>query len=125
MDDTASGKLQIHSVEEKDPKGATCIVRCVGGGVRAGQRFEELQRILEGDAPTAYVGMLHEAAARMQFGGRKMARAQVEHLLTASERPTVRLLVIPFSAGTFPGSGQTFNHLEGPAPQLPATRSGP
>ncbi|WP_211363002.1 hypothetical protein [Streptomyces phaeoluteigriseus] len=40
MDDTASGKLQIYSVEEKDPKGATCIVRCVGGRVRAGQRFE-------------------------------------------------------------------------------------
>ncbi|USQ83237.1 immunity 50 family protein [Streptomyces phaeoluteigriseus] len=40
MDDTASGKLQIYSVEEEDPKGATCIVRCVGGRVRAGQRFE-------------------------------------------------------------------------------------
>ncbi|USQ83234.1 helix-turn-helix transcriptional regulator [Streptomyces phaeoluteigriseus] len=78
----------------------------------------ERQQALEGDDPPEYVGVLHEAAARMQFGGRKMARAQLEYLLTASERPTVRLLVIPFSAGTFPGSGQTFNYLEGPAPQL-------
>lgn len=54
----------------------------------------------------------------MQFGGRKVARAQLEHLLEVSERPTVRLLIIPFSAGTFPGSGQTFNYLEGPSPQL-------
>jgi hypothetical protein len=33
------GALQIHSVEERDLRSATCIVRCVGGVVRPGQRF--------------------------------------------------------------------------------------
>lgn len=33
------GALQIHSVEERDSRSATCIVRCVGGVVRPGQRF--------------------------------------------------------------------------------------
>nr|WSY52141.1 helix-turn-helix transcriptional regulator [Streptomyces sp. NBC_00886] len=78
----------------------------------------ERQQVLEGKNPPEYVGVVHEAALRMQFGGRKVARAQLEHLLTVSERPGVRLLVAPFVAGTFPGAGQTVNYLEGPVPQL-------
>ncbi|EKX62897.1 helix-turn-helix domain-containing protein [Streptomyces ipomoeae] len=78
----------------------------------------ERQKVLEGENPPEYVGVVHEAALRMQFGGRKTARAQLEHLLAVSERPAVRLLVIPFSAGTFPGAGATVNYLEGSVPQL-------
>ncbi|MFF6993489.1 helix-turn-helix domain-containing protein [Streptomyces sp. NPDC008313] len=78
----------------------------------------ERQQVLKRDTPPAYVGVVHEAALRMQFGGRKIARAQLDHLLDVCERPTVRLLVIPFSAGTFPGAGQTVNYLQGPVPQL-------
>lgn len=78
----------------------------------------ERQQVLEGEHPPEYVGFVHEAALRMQFGGPKVARAQLEHLLTVSERPAVRLAVVPFAAGTFPGAGQTVNYLEGPVPQL-------
>ncbi|KUL42868.1 helix-turn-helix domain-containing protein [Streptomyces regalis] len=78
----------------------------------------ERQQVLEGEDPPEYVGVVHEAALRMQFGGPKVARAQLEHLLAVSERPAVRLMVIPFAAGTFPGAGQTVNYLEGPVPQL-------
>ncbi|MFJ1972170.1 helix-turn-helix domain-containing protein [Streptomyces sp. NPDC087903] len=78
----------------------------------------ERQQVLERADPPEYVAVVHEAAVRMQFGGARVARAQLDHLLTMSERPAVRLLVIPFAAGTFPGSGQTFNYLEGPVPQL-------
>jgi transcriptional regulator with XRE-family HTH domain len=78
----------------------------------------ERQQVLERDDPPEYVAVVHEAAVRMQFGGRKIARAQLEHLLAMSERTNVHLLVVPFSAGSFPGSGQTFNYLLGPVPQL-------
>ncbi|WP_411148200.1 helix-turn-helix domain-containing protein [Streptomyces sp. A30] len=78
----------------------------------------ERQQVLEGENTPEYVGVVHEAALRMQFGGPKVARAQLEHLLAVSERPTVRLVVVPFAAGTFPGAGQTVNYLEGPVPQL-------
>jgi transcriptional regulator with XRE-family HTH domain len=78
----------------------------------------ERQQVLDRTDPPEYVAVVHEAAVRMQFGGARVARAQLEHLLAVSERPAVRLLVIPFTAGTFPGSGQTFNYLEGPVPQL-------
>jgi len=78
----------------------------------------ERQQVLEGEDPSEYVGIVHEAALRMQFGGRKVVRAQLDHLLNVCERPAIRLLVIPFAAGTFPGAGQTVNYLEAPVPQL-------
>ncbi|MEW2390298.1 helix-turn-helix transcriptional regulator [Streptomyces venezuelae] len=78
----------------------------------------ERQKVLAGEEPPEYVALIHEAALRMQFGGPKVARAQLDHLVSASELAHVRLLVIPFSAGTFPGAGQTVNYLEGPVPAL-------
>ncbi|WP_320774102.1 helix-turn-helix transcriptional regulator [Streptomyces sp. CRN 30] len=85
--------------------------------LRLAHRLER-QRVFDGDNPTEYVGILHEAALRMQFGGPEVARAQLEHLLAMSERPHVSLRVIPFSAGAFPGAGQTVVYMEGPVPEL-------
>ncbi|MET9546523.1 helix-turn-helix transcriptional regulator [Streptomyces sp. NPDC006627] len=78
----------------------------------------ERQQVLEGDSPPEFVALVHEAALRMQFGGRDVARAQLEHLLKKSEQANVTLLVIPFEAGAFPGAGQTVLYAEGPVPQL-------
>lgn len=85
--------------------------------LRLAHRMER-QQILMGENAPAYVGLVHEAALRMQFGGRKVAREQLEHLLEASEDGRTVLRVIPFEAGAFPGAGQTVNYFEGPAPQL-------
>lgn len=76
------------------------------------------QEVLNGETPTPFVGIVHEAALRMQFGGRQVARAQLEHLLDHSERDNVTVLVIPFSQGAFPGAGQTILYAEGSTPQL-------
>ncbi|MHC3453551.1 helix-turn-helix domain-containing protein [Streptomyces prasinus] len=85
--------------------------------LRLAHRLER-QRVLEGDNPTAYVGILHEAALRMQFGGPDVARGQLEHLLAMSGLPHVSLQVIPFTAGAFPGAGQTVVYMEGPVRRL-------
>lgn len=85
--------------------------------VRLAHRLER-QRLLDGDSPPEYVGVVHEAALRMRFGGREVTRAQLEHLIHMSERDSITLLVLPFAAGGFPGAGQTVNYLEGPVPQL-------
>ncbi|MET8219284.1 helix-turn-helix transcriptional regulator [Streptomyces hirsutus] len=85
--------------------------------LRLAHRLER-QQVLEGDSPTPYVGILHEAALRMQFGGPKVAREQLEHLLTMSVLPHVSLQVIPFAAGSFPGAGQTVVYMEGPVRRL-------
>ncbi|MDX2931130.1 helix-turn-helix domain-containing protein [Streptomyces ipomoeae] len=78
----------------------------------------ERQHVLDSDNPTPFTAIVHEAALRMRFGGREVARAQLEHLLKKSEQDNITLLVIPFEAGAFPGAGQTVLYAEGPVPQL-------
>ncbi|MGW5342384.1 Scr1 family TA system antitoxin-like transcriptional regulator [Streptomyces sp. HUAS TT3] len=78
----------------------------------------ERQQILEEDGAPGFVAIVHEAALRMQFGGRSVLRAQLDHLLSRSEQDNVTVLVIPFEAGGFPGAGQTVIYSEGPTPQL-------
>ncbi|MGW0783472.1 helix-turn-helix domain-containing protein [Streptomyces sp. NPDC002913] len=85
--------------------------------LRLAHRMER-QQMLEGATPQEYIGTVHEAALRMQFGGRTVARQQLEHLLDVSEREHITLRVIPFDAGAFPGAGQTVNYSEGPVPEL-------
>ncbi|WP_328223948.1 helix-turn-helix transcriptional regulator [Streptomyces sp. NBC_00104] len=85
--------------------------------LRLAHRLER-QRVLQNDDPTEYVGILHEAALRMQFGGRKVARGQLDHLLAVSEWANMALRVFPFDAGSFPGAGQTVIYMEGPVPEL-------
>lgn len=62
--------------------------------------------------------LLHEAALRMVFGDRAVVRRQLEHMLEESERPSVALRVIPFSAGGFPSAGSSTMYVSGPARQL-------
>jgi transcriptional regulator with XRE-family HTH domain len=85
--------------------------------LRLAHRMER-QAVLDGDAAPRYTALVHEAALRMQFGGRSVARGQLGHLIESSTRPNVRLLVIPFVAGAFPGAGQTVLYADGAAPPL-------
>ncbi|GHA09494.1 helix-turn-helix domain-containing protein [Streptomyces echinoruber] len=76
------------------------------------------QAVLYRDPPTPHQAIIHEAALRMKFGGPSVTRAQLRHLLDMSERPHITIQVIPFDAGTFPGSGQSIYYAKGPVPQL-------
>ncbi|GAA0451947.1 helix-turn-helix transcriptional regulator [Streptomyces stramineus] len=76
------------------------------------------QDVLFRDDPVPYTAIIHEAALRMRFGGRDITRRQLEHILTMSERPGVTVLVLPFAAGEFPGSGQTLCYATGPVQAL-------
>ncbi|MEU3901314.1 MULTISPECIES: helix-turn-helix transcriptional regulator [unclassified Streptomyces] len=78
----------------------------------------ERQQVLDGKDATPFVAVVHEAALRMQFGGRHVAKAQLHHVLEKSEQENVTVLVIPFAAGAFPGAGQTVLYAEGPVAQL-------
>ncbi|GHH82180.1 helix-turn-helix domain-containing protein [Streptomyces capitiformicae] len=68
--------------------------------------------------PHPYSTVIHEAALRMQVGGRSVARAQLQHLLDIGERDHITIRVLPYDVGAFPGSGQSINYLYGPVPQL-------
>ncbi|TGA85816.1 helix-turn-helix transcriptional regulator [Streptomyces sp. MZ04] len=76
------------------------------------------QAVLFRNAPTPNQVIIHEAALRMQFGGPIVTRAQLKHLIDMSEREHITIRVIPFAAGTFPGSGQSIYYSAGPVPQL-------
>jgi hypothetical protein len=62
--------------------------------------------------------LVHEAALRMRFGGRKVLRRQIEHLLEQSDRPNITIRVVPFSAGGFANAGSSTLYACGPVPQL-------
>lgn len=74
--------------------------------------------VLDREDPPAYEALVHEAAIRMQFGGRSTTRHQLQHLLDASEREHVKIRVVPFTAGGFPGAGQTVLYAHGTVAQL-------
>nr|WSZ98638.1 helix-turn-helix transcriptional regulator [Streptomyces sp. NBC_00857] len=63
--------------------------------------------VIVGHPFVPYTGLIHESALRMQVGGRKVAKAQLDRLLAESERVNVTLLVIPFGAGGFPMAGDS------------------
>lgn len=85
--------------------------------LRVAHRMER-QHIFTRKQPTPYTGIIHEAALRMQFGGKAAAQEQLEYLASAAEQEHVRLVVIPFNAGSFHGAGQSVLYAEGPVPQL-------
>ncbi|MFE9063299.1 helix-turn-helix domain-containing protein [Streptomyces violaceusniger] len=74
--------------------------------------------VLDRDDPPRCTFIVHEAALRVTFGGPKVARGQLEHVLEASERDNVTVRVIPFSAGGFPNAGSSALYASGPVPQL-------
>lgn len=76
------------------------------------------QAILYRANPNPYQAIIHEAALRMQFGGARVAQAQLRHLLKLGEMAHVTVLVIPFAVGSYPGSGQTAYYAHGPVTQL-------
>lgn len=85
--------------------------------LRVAHRMER-QQILEREAPVPYVGYVHEAALRMQFGGRRVTQMQLLHLCDMSEREHIDIRVIPVSRGAFPGAGHAILYAHGVVPQL-------
>ncbi|MFJ1992782.1 helix-turn-helix domain-containing protein [Streptomyces asiaticus] len=76
------------------------------------------QQVLDEPISLPYIGYIHEAALRMQFGGRKVTQTQLDHLQVMSQRDNITLRIIPVSSDGFPGAGHALLYAEGPVPQL-------
>ncbi|MFD0306487.1 helix-turn-helix transcriptional regulator [Streptomyces sp. NPDC127119] len=76
------------------------------------------QAVLFRDNPVPYTAIIHEAALRMQFGGREVARAQLRNLVEAGGRRNITLRVIPFDGTSFPTAGQGLDYASGPVTAL-------
>ncbi|MFE9172789.1 helix-turn-helix domain-containing protein [Streptomyces kebangsaanensis] len=84
---------------------------------RVAHRAQRHQAIDRPGAP-AYTLVIHEAALRIEAGGRAVLRNQLGHLMAAADRDNVTIQAIPFSAGVFPGSGQAILYALGQVPPL-------
>lgn len=83
------------------------------------ERTEELievrlrrQRLLDRDPPVRLDAILDEAVLHREVGGAEVMQAQLDWLITMSQRPNVSIRVIPYSAGAHPAMGSNFNILE-------------
>ncbi|MGH3311570.1 MAG: DUF5753 domain-containing protein [Streptomyces sp.] len=66
--------------------------------------------------------LIHEAALRMRFGGRSVARTQLEYIKKVAEWPHVTVLVIPFTNEQFIEATQPVLYAGGAVPQLDTVR---
>ncbi|MEV5594098.1 helix-turn-helix transcriptional regulator [Streptomyces sp. NPDC052496] len=73
--------------------------------------------VLDRPSPPSCMFLIHEAALRMEFGGRAVTRAQHEYLLKEMDRDNVEVRILPFGAG-FPNAGSSTLYVHGPVPQL-------
>ncbi|MFF8790323.1 helix-turn-helix domain-containing protein [Streptomyces sp. NPDC015125] len=98
---------------------ASVIPRLPGDELKARVEHRMKRRdILERDAPPKFQAIVHEAALRMRVGGRRVARGQLEYVLSLSERPGLDIRVIPFTNEEFIEVTQTVMYASGIVPQL-------
>jgi hypothetical protein len=77
------------------------------------------QQILDRTEPTQLWAAVDEAVLRRPIGNPAIMRAQVEALLEATDRPNVRLQIVPFRAGGHSAAGGAFTILRFPDRELP------
>ena len=80
---------------------------------RVALRLERQKYLLSHNAPEFHI-VLDEAALRRPYGDREVMRGQLQHLIDISERPNVRLQVMPFSFGGHSGESGAFTILSFP-----------
>ncbi|MFI9648753.1 helix-turn-helix domain-containing protein [Streptomyces sp. NPDC052040] len=84
---------------------------------RVALRLERQKYLLSENAPQFHV-VLDEAALRRPYGDREVMRGQLQHLIDISERPNVRLQVMPFGLGGHSGESGAFTILSFPESDL-------
>ncbi|MFJ3719954.1 helix-turn-helix domain-containing protein [Streptomyces sp. NPDC090057] len=84
---------------------------------RVALRLERQKHLLADNAPEFHI-VLDEAALRRPYGGRDVMRGQLQHLIDISQRPNVRLQVMPFGFGGHSGESGAFTILSFPDTDL-------
>ena len=79
----------------------------------------ERREVLRNENPLELWGIVDEAALRRQVGGQSVMRAQLGHLLEASELPHITFQVIPLDAGAHAGMPGSFVFLQFADPAVP------
>jgi hypothetical protein len=84
---------------------------------RVDLRMARQRCLFEASAPRLWA-VVDEAVLRRPLGGAKAMRAQLEHLIEATNLPNVTMQVIPFAAGGHAAAGGAFTILRFAEPGL-------
>jgi transcriptional regulator with XRE-family HTH domain len=84
---------------------------------RVALRLERQKYLTEEGGPELHI-VLDEAALRRPYGDREVMRGQLQHLIEISQRPNVRLQVMPFGFGGHSGESGAFTLLSFPESDL-------
>ena len=84
---------------------------------RVALRLERQKYLVAENAPQFHI-VLDEAALRRPYGDREVMRGQLQHLIDMSERPNVRLQIMPFGFGGHSGESGSFTILSFPESDL-------
>ncbi|MFF9122801.1 helix-turn-helix domain-containing protein [Streptomyces sp. NPDC014889] len=84
---------------------------------RVALRMERQKYLVSENAPDLHI-VLDEAALRRPHGDRDVMRGQLQHLIEISERPNVRLQIMPFGLGGHAGESGAFTILSFPESDL-------
>jgi transcriptional regulator with XRE-family HTH domain len=76
-------------------------------------RTKRQQLLQQPDSPLMFF-IMDEAAVRRLVGGQQAMRRQIQRLLDESDKPTVTIEIVPFSAGAHPGMQGPFMLFEFP-----------
>jgi hypothetical protein len=86
---------------------------------RVSLRMTRREQVLDRAVPVQLWAVVDEAALRRPVGGVEVMRAQIEHLIEATQLPNVKLQVVPFHVGGHAAAGGAFSILRFPEPDLP------
>jgi transcriptional regulator with XRE-family HTH domain len=84
---------------------------------RVALRMERQKHLVSERAPEFHC-VLDEAALRRPYGDREVMRGQLQHLIELSERPNIKIQVMPFSFGGHSGESGSFTILSFPESDL-------
>jgi transcriptional regulator with XRE-family HTH domain len=103
------------------PEYAAEVIRCASAGFTETQITQRVELRTRRQAaltrevdPLELWVVLDEAALRRVVGGPAAMRAQLEHVIEASERPNVTVQVLPFDRGAHAGMAGSFTILDFP-----------
>jgi transcriptional regulator with XRE-family HTH domain len=113
----------VHGLLQTEAYASAVVARGMKGASpadierRVALRLERQKYLLSAGGPEFHV-VLDEAALRRPYGDREVMRGQLQHLIEVSERPNVRLQIMPFGFGGHSGESGAFTILSFPESDL-------
>ena len=103
-----TGEYAATMIRNLDPQASDQVVN-----LAVEMRIKRQQLLQQPETPLMFF-IVDEAAVRRLVGGQQAMRRQIQRLLDESDKPTVTIEIVPFSAGAHPGMQGPFMLFEFP-----------